>query len=126
MINLHAQFEGQKYLNMETYRKSGQPIRTPVWFVENDGALYVRTPDSTGKFKRIKNNPAVMIAPCDIRGNLKGEWARAEASLASAGESDEAYRLFQKKYGVIYSITRLLLGRKKYVILKIRGIDERK
>ena len=123
MGSMIAQFEGQSYLNLETYRKTGEPVRTPVWFVENDGALYVRTSESTGKFKRTRNNPAVMIAPCDIRGNLKGEWVPAEAGVATAAESDVAYRLLQKKYGLKYAMTKLFLRGRRYVVLKIRGKD---
>ena len=34
-------FENQQYLNLETYRKNGTAIGTPVWFAEQDGVLYV-------------------------------------------------------------------------------------
>ena len=121
---LLAQFEGKKYLSIETYRKSGDPVRTPVWFVEDNGVLYVRTSDSTGKFKRIRNNPAVKIAPCDIRGNVKGDWLGAEASVAPASEADEAYRLLRKKYGMMYAVTTAFMRGKSYVVLKIRANEE--
>ncbi len=67
---------GEKYINLETYRKNGQGVRTPVWFVEEDNGdggnvLYVRTSDDTGKYKRVRNNPSVQIAPCDMRGSVK-------------------------------------------------------
>jgi hypothetical protein len=114
-----AQFEGEKYLSLETYRRSGAAVRTPVWFVGSGDALYVRTSEDTGKYKRIRNNPAARIAPCDMRGNLKGEWVEVSAGLASPAESTEAYRLFQPKYGALYTITRFLMRRKKYVLLKI-------
>jgi hypothetical protein len=29
---LRAALDGKKYLNLETYRKSGKGVRTPVWF----------------------------------------------------------------------------------------------
>jgi|SRR6185503_5935580 PPOX class probable F420-dependent enzyme len=121
---LLAQFEGKKYLSIETYRKSGDPVRTPVWFVEDNGLLYVRTADSTGKYKRIRNNPAVKIAPCDIRGNVKGDWLAAEASVAPASEADEAYRLLRKKYGMMYAVTTAFMRGKSYVVLKIRANDQ--
>ena len=38
-----AQFLNQKYINLETYKKSGQAVHTPVWFVQDNGVLYVRT-----------------------------------------------------------------------------------
>ncbi|HEV8386832.1 MAG TPA: PPOX class F420-dependent oxidoreductase [Nitrososphaera sp.] len=121
---LLAQFEGRKYLSIETYRKSGDPVRTPVWFVEDNGVLYVRTADSTGKYKRIRSNPTVKIAPCDNRGNVKGDWLGAEASVAPPSEADEAYRLLRKKYGMMYAVTTAFMRGKSYVVLKIRANDQ--
>ena len=37
--NPFAAFEGQKYLSLETFRKSGEGVRTPIWFAaEKDAA----------------------------------------------------------------------------------------
>ena len=79
-------FAGEKYINLETYRKNGQGVKTPVWFVESDGILYVRTSDDAGKYKRIRNNPSVQIhAICG--DGLKGEWVKGEARIAHEDES---------------------------------------
>jgi PPOX class probable F420-dependent enzyme len=119
-----AQFQGQKHLNIETYRRTGEAVRTPVWFVEIDGIIYIRTAKSTGKFKRIRNNPSVKIAPCDFWGNVKGEWVGGEATLATPEEADGAYRLLKKKYGLMYSMSTTLMRGKTYVVLKIRAKDQ--
>jgi uncharacterized protein len=124
MGGLLAQFQGQKYLNIESYRRSGQPVRTPVWFVEINDLLYARTAVSTGKFKRIRNNPSVKIAPCDFRGNVRGEWISGEASVAPAEETKDVYRLLKKKYGIIYAMTTAFLRGKTYAVLKIRAKDQ--
>lgn len=115
-----SQFIGEKYLSLETLRKSGEAVRTPVWFVENNGMLYVRTAKDTGKYKRIRNNKSVRIAPCSMRGKVKGEWASAEAKIASEDEAQQAYQLLEKKYGLMYKITRAALGGKDYVIIAIK------
>jgi len=62
-------FKKQKYLNLETLRKSGVGVRTPVWFVQDGNVLFVRTIADSGKVKRIRNNPQVNIAPCKVDGN---------------------------------------------------------
>ena len=121
---LLGQFEGQKYLSIESYRRNGDAVRTPVWFTEEGGVFYVRTAESTGKFKRIRNNPAVKIAPCDSRGNVKGEWVSAEASVVPGAESDVVYRQLRKKYGMMYAMTSAFLRGKTYVVLKIRAKDQ--
>ncbi|MGH7410946.1 MAG: hypothetical protein ACREJ6_07830 [Candidatus Methylomirabilis sp.] len=38
-----AQFSRQRYVNLETYRRNGQGVRTPLWFVEDRGVLYMLT-----------------------------------------------------------------------------------
>ena len=96
-----ARFSGQNYLNFESYRRSGKSVQTPLWFVEMDGRLYVRTPDDTGKVKRIRHNPRVRIAVCDMRGRLKGDWIDALARFATGPEADRANRLLNRKYGLL-------------------------
>jgi uncharacterized protein len=116
------QFAGEKYINLETYRKNGQGVRTPVWFVESDddGILYVRTSDDTGKYKRIRNNPSVQIAPCDMRGGVKGKWVKGEARIASEEEKRKAFKMLEKKYGMIYKMTRMFMSGKNYLVIAIR------
>ncbi len=115
---------GEKYINLETYRKSGQGVRTPVWFVEminGDGSvLYVRTSDDTGKYKRVRNNPSVQIAPCDMRGSVKGNWVKGEARIADEEEKIKTFKMLEKKYGIIYKMTRMFLSGKNYVVIAIR------
>jgi hypothetical protein len=48
------QFAKQHYLNLETYRKGGQAMRPPVWFVEDGGVLYLRTVKNAGKVNSIR------------------------------------------------------------------------
>ena len=96
---LRDQFKGQQFINLETYRKNGESVRTPVWFVEGDGVLYVRTGPTSGKVKRLRRNPAVKAAPCKYNGDLLGEWVPAEAKILDETQGEEINRLFGKKYG---------------------------
>ena len=114
------QFAGEKYINLETYRKNGQGVRTPVWFIEDDdGILYVRTSDDSGKYKRIRNNPSVQLAPCDIRGGIKGNWVKGEARITSEEEKLKALKMLEKKYGMMYKMTRMFTSGKNYVVIAI-------
>ena len=103
-----SQFAGQKYLTIETYRKNGEAVRTPVWFIEKDGGLFVRTDNDTGKAKRIKRNPHVRIAPCNMRGEPRGEWLSAEAKFAGQEVAEKTYQLLKKKYGLQYRLLRFI------------------
>jgi len=101
-----AAFANQKYLNLETFKKSGEGVRTPVWFAADPSAnldssaakLYVYTIGNTGKVKRIRNNPRVRIAPCDARGRLRGEWVEARAEIVTGEEAQRGMDLLNKKY----------------------------
>jgi len=96
-----SQFEGQQCINLETYKKSGQPVATPVWFTidDNDDKLFVVTRSETGKVKRLRNNEAVRIMPCGMRGEPKGEWVSAKAQRATPEETERALKQRSKKYG---------------------------
>jgi len=96
--NKLAPFANQKYISLETYRKNGQAVRTPVWFAESNGQLYVYTLADAGKAKRLRNNPRASIAPCDMRGRVTGEWADAEARFVQGEEATRANALLDYKY----------------------------
>lgn len=98
-----ALFESHKYVSLETFRKNGQGVRTPVWFAGDPptGApqkLYVYSTANSGKAKRIRNNPRVRIAPCDARGKLRGDWVEARAEIITEAEAERAARLLDRKY----------------------------
>ena len=91
-------FRDQKYISLETFKKNGQGVRTPVWFVLHDDALYAYTEADSWKVKRIRNNPRVRVAVCNFRGDVKGEWMDATASLVDGDERLAADRLLNRKY----------------------------
>jgi PPOX class probable F420-dependent enzyme len=99
-----SQFEGEQYINLETYRKNGNAIATPVWFAEDGAVLYIYSLADAGKVKRIRNNPRVRVAICDMRGKLKGEWVDGRARILLGDEVDKGQRLLDKKYGLIKKI----------------------
>ena len=99
-------FAGHKYLNLETFKKSGESVKTPVWFaadpasdLASDAArLYAYTIGNAGKVKRIRNNGRVRIAPCDMRGNLLGDWVDARAEIVTGADAEYGNHLLNKKY----------------------------
>jgi uncharacterized protein len=94
-----AQFANAKYLNLETFRKTGVGVRTPVWFGQDGHTLYIYTLPDAGKVKRIRNNPKVCVAPCDFRGNLRGAWLDANARICEGAEAAHGQELLRRKYG---------------------------
>ncbi len=117
MTNNFDQFSDQKYLNLETYKKDETPVKTPVWFVIDDIALYVITRESTGKVKRLKNNQNVRIVPCGFKGEIKGEWITGKATLVGGEESEKAIKLRRKKYGFSARLSGLFTSHKGQLIV---------
>ncbi len=119
------QFEKQQYLNVETFRKNGQGIKTPVWFVRDGEALQVWTQAGSGKAKRIRNNSTVRVAPSTASGEPTGDWQDARAQT---NESPEAIKhvetLMKKKYGAMFYIFGFIgrmRGGAKYTAIKIQA-----
>ena len=93
-----AQFDGQNYISLETFKKSGEGVQTPVWFVLHENAFYAYTEADSWKVKRIRNNPRVRVAVCGMRGDIKGPWLDATASLVEGDERLAPDRLLDRKY----------------------------
>jgi PPOX class probable F420-dependent enzyme len=102
-----SQFARAKYLNLETSKRDGTPVRTPVWFAhehnERDepgaGPMYLYTLAEAGKVKRIRREPRVRIAPCNITGKLRGEWIPARATIVTdPAEIRRGHELLDRKY----------------------------
>ncbi len=125
-MSVNTTFDHQSYLNLETFRKNGSGVKTPVWFVEEDGVLFVRTDAASGKVKRIRNHQRVHIAPCKMDGALLGGWMEASARQVSGQEIDRKVdRLLGKKYGLmksLFSLAAFIQGRKN-TILEIKRME---
>ena len=104
MSDAVAQFANAKYFSLETFRKTGAGVRTPVWFAEDPvpptglTTFYVYTLPDSGKVKRIRNNAHVRINPCNMRGDLRGAWVDARARLCSGDEEAKGQTLLSDRY----------------------------
>jgi uncharacterized protein len=121
------QFAKAKYLSLETFRKTGVGVRTPVWFVQQLGSasdtdhalFFLYSAANAGKLKRIRNNPKVRIAPCNVRGDLRGEWVEARARMSDGEEAARGQQLLRQRYGFLKiagDFFGRLMGHKQAVI----------
>ncbi|MFW0789672.1 PPOX class F420-dependent oxidoreductase [Gordonia sp. CPCC 205333] len=101
----------EKAISVTTFRKSGEGVATPVWVVPlDDGRIGFWTSSTSGKAKRLRNNPAVEVTPCSQRGAIPaGAVAVAgTAKLVTAGpEFDAVQAAVKAKYGVQVPISKL-------------------
>ncbi|HXZ89755.1 MAG TPA: PPOX class F420-dependent oxidoreductase [Candidatus Dormibacteraeota bacterium] len=117
---LLSQFVGRRYIALETFKRDGEGVRTPVWFVEQGGKLYVWTIGESGKVKRIRNNPRVRVNPSSVRGKPKGNWIEAKASLIGPEASALFTDLIRRKYGFqFWIVNHLHAGIRRRVVVEI-------
>jgi uncharacterized protein len=89
----------EKYCLLVTYRRSGQPVPTPVWFgLDHTGRLYTRSTTDAWKVKRIHADPRVLVAPCDVRGIPLGPATEARARVVPPDRQNHAERSIQANY----------------------------
>jgi uncharacterized protein len=97
-----------QYINLETFRKSGLGVKTPVWFVQEGNKIFVQTDVRSGKVKRIHNNSQVNIAPCKMDGALLGDWIPSTAIEIKDDETNGKIKhLLDKKYGLMKKMLSL-------------------
>jgi PPOX class probable F420-dependent enzyme len=111
-----AMFEGQKYLCLETYKKNGQGVQTPVWFVISDRVIYVATAESSGKIKRLNHDKSVKIAPSNYKGDPKGDWVDGQAFFGNESELNLTMSLRNKKYGLLSKIIDMFVSRRGKIV----------
>lgn len=118
--------EGHSYMNLTTYRKSGEAVTTTVWFALVDGNAYVFTGLESGKAKRIRNNPRVRVQPSNARGKTKGASVEAEVRLMDRSEEAMADRAIKAKYGWQYRLFNFVLNLPRnppeHVFLEVRPL----
>lgn len=110
---------GAKYVSLETFRRGGEGVRTPVWFVAGADCIYVVTSAGSGKVRRVRANPSVRIAECSLRGAIRGEWENGRAVLVSGGEAERAIASRKSKYGLMGRLVGAAVSMKKLAVVKI-------
>ena len=104
-----SRFRKEEFLSLETYRKNGQTIKSPMWFAQDNDALYLWTMADTSKVKRIRNNPHVNIAPCKRMGAVTGEWMTAHATIDDSPiVVAQVEAMLLKKIGLFFRIFRFI------------------
>ncbi len=93
--------DNAEYINLETFKKSGDGVKTPVWCAPLEGKLVVFSEGKAYKVKRVRNNGKVRVAPCDVRGKVLGGWHEGTARVVDhdAAFEKRAYAALTQKYG---------------------------
>lgn len=123
----------EEYINLTTFRKNGKSVTTPVWFAESEGngLLYVETEETTGKVKRLRHNPDIVVAACNAMGKSSGPTLQGTGRIIDdVSEKFAAKGALHRKYGwkrqlvnfaykIFYVIRRQPQPRPSYLALDI-------
>jgi uncharacterized protein len=105
---LFSEFAGRRYMLINTYRKDGTPVPTPVGAYMVGGRLYFLTDPLSGKAKRLRRNPHVTIAPCTMRGRAVGKTMHARVRAVSIEEAVALAESVAGDHPVTFHLARLL------------------
>lgn len=97
----------EKHVSLTTVRRSGDIVVSPVWIAPLAGGKAGFITDGTsGKVKRLRNNDAVTMQACSMRGAVvPGSPVVSGTAIVVEGSEFEAVeRAITTKYGVVARI----------------------
>lgn len=91
----------QKYVSVTTFRRSGEPVATPMWVARSGDEAVVISLDGVGKTKRLAHTSRVELRPCDVRGQVAPDapvWRGTARVVRDREALDEVRRAMSAKY----------------------------
>jgi PPOX class probable F420-dependent enzyme len=118
-----------RYVNLETFRKNGTGVQTPVWAARNGDEIVIFTNGDSYKVKRLRRNSKIRIAECGVRGALKGPWHEGTARLVDDESGKQSgTRALHEKYGWQMTLAdwgaRLRGSKKNWAFISVRLGDD--
>jgi len=113
--------EDEKFIRFTTFKRDGTAVGTAVWIVALDGGRYgFWTASTSGKAKRLKNNPKVQMQPCDSRGRVKSGSSTTDgtAVLTTGPEATTVQTRIKAKYGFMVKVTKFLRSLNNLILRK--------
>ncbi|MDD7937921.1 PPOX class F420-dependent oxidoreductase [Actinomycetospora lutea] len=106
----------REFVSLTTFRRTGEPVPTPVWVARDGDALVVITSAASGKVKRSRRDPRVVLRPCDRRGTVAPDAPSVEGRaevVTDAAAQEGPRRALAAKYGLQWRLVNLmgLVGR---------------
>jgi PPOX class probable F420-dependent enzyme len=95
-----AELAQNSYINLETFKRDGSGAKTPVWCAPLGNQMVIFSEGDAFKVKRLRRNPEVRVAACDVVGKPRGDWYSGRGEIMESKElEDRAYVALRKKYG---------------------------
>jgi PPOX class probable F420-dependent enzyme len=116
-----TRFDHKPFILLTTFRRDGTPIPTPVDAYHVHEGLFFITDPCTGKAKRLRRNPHVLVCPSTVRGAPVGPTIHARVRRLSEREAAAALEVFVKIRPVAFRLTvaRYRLSHRQMAVYEI-------
>ena len=109
-----------RFVSLTTFRRSGEPVSTPVWVGRDGTSLVVLTPADSGKVKRLRRDPRVEVRPCGRFGAVDDGVEPVSGTAELREHTDDVERA-RATIRATYPIeSRLVLGIER-LVERLRG-----
>ncbi|HUZ56858.1 MAG TPA: PPOX class F420-dependent oxidoreductase [Streptosporangiaceae bacterium] len=108
-----GELASHKTVLLETRKRDGTWVATPVSLVADGERAYFRTYDAAGKAKRLRNFQQVRVAPSTLRGKPVCPAIDGRARMLHGAEADHARSLLAARYPVLHGWLVPMMHRRK-------------
>jgi PPOX class probable F420-dependent enzyme len=91
-------FRGARQALVVTFKRSGEPVPTPVNFGLSNGKLYFRSEPHVAKVRRLERDPHVRVCPCNLRGKPLGQTVEARAEVLPQSENARCHAIVKANW----------------------------
>lgn len=99
-----AALSPHKTMLLTTFKKDGTPVGSPVTVAVADGRIFFRTYTDTWKFKRLRRNPQVEVAPATFRGKPLGPALPGRAQRLEGEDVKVARKAIKRRSPVLQGL----------------------
>jgi len=109
-----APFARRRTALLTSFRRDGTPVDTPVTIAVEDGHAYVRTYDRAWKARRMRNDPAIRLAPSTLLGRPRGAALSARVELLDGAAAEHAARAIARRQPILQGVLVPVMHRLKH------------
>jgi PPOX class probable F420-dependent enzyme len=122
-----TELDDARYISLMSFKRDGTGVPTPVWTAPLDGKLVVFTSSDSYKVKRIRRNPELRVARCDMRGRLLGRWLEGTCAVVQdKAHQERIMEALTQKYGWqlrllnVFAALGRRIGRRAYLEITVK------
>ena len=107
----NPEIDNAKYVSFVSFRKSGQPVATPVWIASFEDGYGFTIESTSGKAKRLAHTSRATIQACSFKGVITpgATIYNCEASLVMHKRAEEVRDAIARRYGLTYKVFSISL-----------------